>query len=88
MIDTKFEMILEMLFLKLINADVSFSKRTLTWKSYITNEVLSTIKQVQIIDPKNFVIMVLDADSKTFVGYVAIQEWKRMPMYLEKRAQI
>ena len=40
--DTKFEVILGMLFLELSNADVSFGEGTLTWKSYTTNEALPT----------------------------------------------
>ena len=44
--NTKFEVILGMLFLKLSNADISFNEKTLTWKVYITNKALPTIKQV------------------------------------------
>ena len=44
--DTKFEVILGMPFLKISNADVAFGERTLTWKSYTTNEALPTNKQV------------------------------------------
>ena len=44
--NTKFEMILEMLFLKLSNTDVSFDEETLTLKSYTTIKALSTTKQV------------------------------------------
>ena len=72
MADTKFELILGMPFLKISNADVSFDERILTWKSYTTNEVLLTTKQVQLIDPKVFVIAALDVDSKTFVVHMAI----------------
>ena len=46
MADTKFEEILGMLFLKLSNADMSFSKETLIWKFYTINKALLTIKQV------------------------------------------
>ena len=46
----KFEVILEMLFLKPSNADISFDKGTLTWKFYTTNKILSTTKQVQLIN--------------------------------------
>ena len=46
MIDTKFEMILEMPFLKISNVDMSFDERTLTWRIYITNKALSITKQV------------------------------------------
>ena len=42
--NTKFEVILGMPFLKINNAHVSFSKKTLTWKTYTTNETLPTTK--------------------------------------------
>ena len=32
-VDTQFEVILKMLFMKISNADISFGKRTFTWKS-------------------------------------------------------
>ena len=44
--DTKFEVILRMLFLKISNADVAFGEGTLTWKLYTTNKALLTTKQV------------------------------------------
>ena len=43
MTDTKFEVILRMLFLKLSNADVLFGEETLTWRIYITNEAFTEI---------------------------------------------
>ena len=42
----KFEIILEILFLKLNNANVLFSKEILISKTYITNKVQLTIEQV------------------------------------------
>ena len=44
--DIKFEVVLEMLFLKISNADVAFGEGMLMWKSYTTNKALSTIEQV------------------------------------------
>ena len=44
--NTKFKVILEMLFLKISNADVSFDKKTLMWRTYTINKVLPTTKQV------------------------------------------
>ena len=38
---------------------MSFSKKTFMYKSYITNKTLSIIKQVYIIYPKKFIIVVL-----------------------------
>ena len=88
MADTKFEVILGILFLKINNADVSFGERTLMWKTYITNEALPTTKQVQIVNPKEFIIVTLDVNSKTFVMYVAIQEREEMPVHSKKQAQV
>ena len=86
--DTKFEVILEIPFFKLSNADMSFSEGTLTWKSYTINKALSTTKQVQLVDPKEFVIVALDTDSKTFVVHMAIRERKKMAMDPDRKAQI
>ena len=86
--DTQFEVILGMPFLKISNADVSFGERTLTWKTYTTIEALPTTEQVQIIDKKNFVIVALDANSKTFMVHVAIREQKKMPVHSKRQVQI
>ena len=88
MANTQFEVVLGMLFLKISNADVLFGEGTLTWKSYITNKALPTTKQVQLVNPKEFVIAALDADSKTFIVYVAIREQEEMAMNLDRKAQI
>ena len=72
--NTKFEMILGIPFLKISNADVAFGEETLTWKSYTTNKALPTTERVRLVDPKEFLIAVLDTDSETFVVHVAIQE--------------
>ena len=44
--NTKFEIILEMLFLKFSNANVLFGKKTPMWKISTTNKALSITKQV------------------------------------------
>ena len=74
MANTKFEMILGMPFLKISNADVSFGEKILTWRIYTTNEALFTTKQVQIVDPKEFVIAALDVNNETFIVHMAIWE--------------
>ena len=86
--DTKFEVILGMPFLKINNADVSFGEGTLTWRTYTINEALPTTEQVQIVDPKEFVIAALDVDSETFVVHVAIREREEMPVHSERQAQV
>ena len=77
-----------MSFLKISNANVSFGKKTLMWKSYTTNKILSSTKQVQIVNPKKFVIAALDMGSKTFVIYMAIWKQEEMPMHSQKQAQV
>ena len=84
MANIKFEVILEMLFLKFSNADVSFGKKTLMLKLYTTNKAIPTIKQVQIVHLKEFVITALDADSKTFIMHVTIRDWEKMPVHLKR----
>ena len=86
--NTKFEMILRMLFLKISNADVSFVKEILTWKFYTTSKALPTIKQVELIDLNKFLLIGLDADSKTFVVHVANKKQGKLPVHSEKLTQI
>ena len=86
--DTKFEVILGMLFLKISNADVLFGEETLTWRIYTTNEALPTTERVQIVDPKEFVIAALDVDSETFVLHVAIREREEIPVHSKRQAQV
>ena len=74
MADLKFKIIIEMFFLKISNADMLFSEKTLIWIFYITSEALPTIKQVSIIDPKKFIIIALNIDNKMFVVHVTIWE--------------
>ena len=71
-IDTKFEAVLEMSFLKISNANMLFSEGAFIWKSYTTNKALSTTKQIQIADLKKFVIAAFDVSNKTFVMHIAI----------------
>ena len=84
----KFEIILGIFFLKLCNADMSFSKKTLMWKTYTIKKALPTTKQVQIINKKDFVIAALNANNKIFVVHVAIRERERIPVYFKSQAQI
>ena len=88
MTDTKFEVVLEMPFLKISNANIVFDKGTLMWKSYTTNKALPTTERVQLVNLKEFVIAALDADSETFVVHMAIRERKEMVVNPGKKAQI
>ena len=84
MADIKFEVILEILFLKLSNADVLFDKKTLMWRTYITNKALPTTKQVLIINKKDFVIMALDANSEIFVVHMTIRKREEMLVHFKR----
>ena len=86
--DTKFEVVLGMLFLKISNSNVAFGKGILTCKSYTIIKALPTTKQVQLVNPKEFVISALDMDSETFVVYKAIREQEKMPVHAEKQAHV
>ena len=87
-VNTKFEVILGMSFLIISNTNVAFSKGLLTWMIYITNKTLPSIEQVQLVNLKEFVIVALDADSKTFIVHVANQEQEEMLVHSKKQAQI
>ena len=73
-VDIKFKVILKMFFLKISNINISFNKKTLISKFYIINKALLTIRQVQIIYLKEFIIVVLEINNKMFIVYMAIQK--------------
>ena len=58
------------------------------WKSHTTNKVLLITEWVQPIDSKEFVIAVLDADSKTFEMHVAIWKQEEMTINPDRKAKI
>ena len=49
------------------NTDIKFAQKKLTWRSYTAAEALPTIKQVELIDRKEFAKTVLDKHVKAFV---------------------
>ena len=72
--ETSMEVVLEMLFLNLSNADIQFAKKKLAWRFYTAAKALSITKRVEIIDIKEFAKAALDEESETFVVYVATLE--------------
>ena len=88
MADIKFEIILRMSFFKISNTDVSFANKTLTWRSYSINKAFPITKQVRIINKTDFVIAAIDANSKTYMVYVAINKREDIPVNWEKRANV
>ena len=83
-------MVLEIFFLTLSSADVSFSKRELTWRSYTIVKPLPITKQVKLIDKKEFAKAVLDVESKTFVMHISALKTplSRITIHPSKAAQI
>lgn len=79
-------MFLEMFFMKLSDADISFDNKTFMLRIFTTKKALPTTKQVEIIDEKNFLVAVLDANSKIFVMHIAIQKYKKISVHFERQA--
>lgn len=59
-----------MFFLTLSDANVQFGEKLLEQRSYITTEVLSITKRVELINNKEFAATALNKNAKTFVVYV------------------
>ena len=76
-----------MLFLTFNNANVQFAKKELTWRIYTTKKSLSIIRQVELIDQKEFAKAILDENIEAFVVHVSSLEL-RMTIYLARKAQL
>ena len=81
------DIVLEMPFLTLSNADLWFAEEDLTWRTYMATDALPTTKRVQIINWKEFVKATLDPNKKVFIVYVATITLE-MAIYLACQAQI
>lgn len=88
--NTSINVVLGMPFLSFNNTDIEFvEQKKLTWRFYITTKVLSTISRVHLINKYEFAKTILDANSKTFVVYMAILEAPTaIPIHLSQIAQI
>ena len=64
------EVVLEMSFLTLSDADVNFSSWELWWKIYTDKEALPTTRCVKLVGKKKFAAAALDLESETFVVHV------------------
>ena len=79
-------MVLRMTFLILNNANIKFAQKKSIWRSYIIVKALSTIKQMEIINKKNFAKLALDEHNETFITHVTFL--LMMAIYPVKKAQI
>lgn len=79
--DTSIKVVLKMSFLIFSNANIQYIQKKLTQKFYIIAETLSIIKQVKLIDQKNFTKMALNNKSKTLIVYIATLEALKIVIY-------
>ncbi len=84
------EVVLEMPFLSLSNADVKFAELgKLTWRLYTPTNALPTTSRVELIDKKEFAKATLDENSETFVVHVAaIELLTTMPIHPSRAPQV
>ena len=68
------EVVVGMPFLTFSNANIQFTAKELTWRSYIAAEALSTTKRVELIKKREFAKAALDEESETFVVHGAALE--------------
>ena len=68
------DVVFEMLFLTLSNANVNFSKKELQKRLYTIEKALPTTKRVKLVGIKEFVAAALDPGYETFIVYVASLE--------------
>ena len=64
------EIVFEMLFPILSDADVNFLGQKLRWRTYITKETLPTTRCIELMGEKEFAAAVLELEYETYVVYV------------------
>lgn len=84
------EVVLEMLFLVLSNANVEFTELgKLTWRFYSAAKTLPTISRVEFINKREFAGVVVDENSATFAVHIATLEiLTAMPIHFSRSSQI
>ena len=65
------DIVLEMRFLIINNADIDFQAQNLQSRSYITKDVLLTTRQIELISKKEFAPAGLEPKYNPFIVYVA-----------------
>ena len=70
--NVKPDIVLEMLFMTMSNADINFQAWDSQWRSYITENVLLTIRQVKLIRKKEFAAAALDLEHEAFILHLAV----------------
>lgn len=70
-----------MLFLIISNANIWFAKKKLEWRRYFIAKVLPTTQRVKLIDKKEFVVVALDNNTKTFIVYIIVLSTPTIQVY-------
>ena len=86
LVDFSIKVVLEILFLTFSNADIKFAQKEFIWRFYTIAETLSTIKQVKIIDRKEFAKAALHEHVEVFVVHMI--SLLTMAIHPAKKAQI
>lgn len=81
------EIVLEMFFLSLNNANIEFAElEKLTWKIYTIVKAIPTTSWVKLIDKSEFVKTARDENFETFVVHVAALE--AMLIHFSRASQV
>ncbi len=89
MANIKSDIVFGILFLTISNADIDFQAQDLQWRFYITGDIFSTAKKIELIWKKEFAITVLDLEYKVFVVYiVALSVDSGDKIYLLRKVQM
>ena len=81
------EIVLDMLFSTLSNADIQFIEKKLTWRTYTTKKALPNTCRINLINQKKFAKTVLHENIKAFIVYIS-SLGLRMTIYLVRKSQI
>ena len=66
------KMVLEMPFFIFSRTDIRFAKQKFVWRTYKAAKTLPTIRKVEIIDKREFVVAALNANEETFIVHIAV----------------
>ena len=76
-------------FLILSNADIQFVKKILTWRTYATENALSTTRRVEFIGKKRFAKAALDENIEAFILHMSsLSLGSKMTIHPAQKAQI
>ena len=82
------EIVLEILFFTLSDANIDFLDRERKWKTYTIYEVFLTTRSIELKGKKEFAAVVLDPKHETFVFYIASLNCTLLNIYPSRRTQI